>query len=106
MNSGVYKLTCETCNKVYIGQTGRTFETRMKEHERSYRDKTSDSTFSKHCLDFNHKFNNNFKILHIQDKSKKLNLLESLQINKFSKQGIILNEQVDFNNSPLLNLEL
>lgn len=104
--SGVYKLTCEDCKKVYIGQTGRSFETRIKEHERSYNAKKTDSTFSNHCLESNHSFNNKFEILHVQNKSKKLNLLESLEINKFNKLGIILNDQIDVNNSPLLNLKL
>ena len=34
--SGVYKLECGTCDKVYIGQTGRTFRERRQEHFRSY----------------------------------------------------------------------
>ena len=30
----VYKIPCKTCNKSYIGETGRTLETRLKEHKR------------------------------------------------------------------------
>lgn len=30
--SGVYKLTCDSCPSFYIGQTGRSFRTRFKEH--------------------------------------------------------------------------
>jgi hypothetical protein len=30
-NSGIYKLTCNTCQGVYIGQTGVTIDTRYKE---------------------------------------------------------------------------
>jgi hypothetical protein len=29
---GVYKLNCNSCHKAYIGQTGRNFKTRFKEH--------------------------------------------------------------------------
>ena len=28
----VYKLPCEDCDKIYIGETGRSLQTRMKEH--------------------------------------------------------------------------
>ena len=31
----VYRIPCGTCTKVYIGQTGRTLEHRLKEHRRA-----------------------------------------------------------------------
>ena len=34
--AGVYRIPCE-CSKVYIGETGRNLETRLKEHKTSYR---------------------------------------------------------------------
>jgi hypothetical protein len=30
--SGIYKINCSDCNRYYIGQTGRNFQTRFKEH--------------------------------------------------------------------------
>ena len=33
-----------------------------------------------------------------------LNLLEILEINKNKNNGLLINEQIDLNNSPLLNL--
>ena len=35
----VYKIPCSSCPRVYIGQTGRTLGQRVKEHQRSVRDK-------------------------------------------------------------------
>ena len=32
--SGIYKLKCNTCNKIYVGQSGRGIDTRYKEHIR------------------------------------------------------------------------
>ncbi|XP_025833591.1 uncharacterized protein LOC112905418, partial [Agrilus planipennis] len=32
LKSGVYKLTYNKCNSIYIGQTGRTFKDRINEH--------------------------------------------------------------------------
>ncbi len=34
-NGVVYEIPCGTCNKVYVGQSGRTLEHSMKEHQRS-----------------------------------------------------------------------
>lgn len=103
--SGVYQLTCADCPKTYIGQTGRCFKTRINEHRKSFINQKTDSTFANHLINENHNFNPNFKILHIENKSMKLNLLESMEINKLKKKtDIILNDQIDTNNSPLLNL--
>ena len=33
--SGVYEINCEDCEAVYIGQTGRSLEKRLKEHRNS-----------------------------------------------------------------------
>ena len=35
----MYKIPCSSCPRVYIGQTGRTLGQRVKEHQRSVRDK-------------------------------------------------------------------
>jgi hypothetical protein len=36
-NSGIYKFKCLTCHSLYIGQTGRNFRARYKEHIREIR---------------------------------------------------------------------
>lgn len=105
--SGVYKLTCSECNSVYIGQTGRNFETRYQEHFRSFRLKHSNSTFANHIIDCNHRFPkmDQLKILHTCEKGQKLNLLEALEIDKHRRDSEVnlLNEQTDLS-LPLLTL--
>lgn len=103
-NSGVYMLTCNDCPRVYVEQTGRSFDDRLKEHHRSFRLRNNNSTYANHLLENNHNFNPDFKILHVQNKSRKLNLLECLEINKYNKLGLLLNDQTEVNNSPLLNI--
>ena len=103
--SGVYELQCGTCDKIYIGQTGRSFKERIDEHSRSYRLKNRKSNFANHFLDNpNHIYTDDFKLLHTVDKGLKLNALESLEINKRKFGDVLLNDQVDLNSSPLLNL--
>ena len=83
--SGVYKLNCNDCPKTYIGQTGRCFRKRLKEHYSSYINKKLDSNYGIHLPESKHNFNHDFQILHIQNKGQKLNLLEALEINKLKK---------------------
>ena len=66
--SGVYKLKCNECNSWCIGQTGRNFETRFKEHNACFRLKKRTSNFANHFLDSKHNFPdiNNLQILHLK----------------------------------------
>lgn len=101
---GVYKLTCGSCPKIYIGQTGRTFKQRFLEHRNSFINQKSNSAFADHLIQENHDFCNDFEIMHVQNKGPKLNFLESLEINKYKNSDILTNNQIDLNCSPLLNL--
>ena len=102
--SGVYQLNCGSCNKIYIGQTGRAFKERIVDHSRSFRLEDGKSEYAEHVLLENHIFDDNFEILHVSNKGLKLNALESLEINKRKFDNILLNDQLDLNSSPLLNL--
>lgn len=103
-NSGIYSLTCGTCGGVYIGQTGRKFKTRIKEHITDWKKKTERSTFAEHLNSNGHNFDpdKNIKYLHILPKSKKMDALEALEINRHKKCGILLNDQTCLSNSILL----
>jgi hypothetical protein len=57
---GVYRIPCE-CGKVYIGQTGRSVDIRIKEHQRHIRlDHPDKSAVAEHSIDQGHriKFHN------------------------------------------------
>ena len=84
----------------YIGQTGRCFRKRLKEHYFSFINKKLDSNYGIHLQESKHNFNQDFQILHIQNKGQKLNLLEALEINKLQNSQFLLNHQLDLNNSP------
>ena len=63
--SGVYSLSCGSCPKRYIGQTGRIFDKRINEHKKSFLLNKNDSYFANHLISENHNFNSYFYILHI-----------------------------------------
>jgi hypothetical protein len=73
----------------YIGQTGRNFRTRFKEHIRDIRFNKDNSKFAQHILNTQHKYgpiNKTMDILHIEKKSQKLNTLERFEIYKLTKE--------------------
>lgn len=103
--SGVYRLRCGECAGVYIGQTGRSFETRRSEHLRSFRLKKTDSSFANHLLETGHQPNKDMEVLHIISKGQKLNCWEALEIHKTKKSSdIILNDQTETFFSSLFNI--
>ena len=67
--SSIYRLKCSECNSIYIGQTGRNFETRYSEHLRSFKFKKTDSTFSNYLIENKHKFPdiNNMDVLYCRN---------------------------------------
>ena len=53
--AGVYKIPCE-CGKVYIGETGRDMDTRLKEHKTSFRlSEWEKSAIVKHAQQHDHR---------------------------------------------------
>ena len=51
----IYKVPCQDCNKVYIGETGRRFGTRLNEHKRHCKLLQPDkSTIAEHAIGENH----------------------------------------------------
>lgn len=98
--TGVYELSCGTCEKTYIGRTYRNFNTRIKEHIAAYRNRHMDkSNFADHLLTSNHIYDDNIKILHQETDKRKIDILEEIEILK--NQNKIVNTQINITTSPL-----
>ena len=107
--SGVYKLLCNDCNGVYVGQTGRNFDIRYREHVAAYRNGHPEkSHFAKHLIDTGHSLSdsNTYNIIHCSDKGFRLSVLEQLEIlkHKHNNTYTLLNDQTNLVQSPLLNI--
>ena len=50
----VNQVPCASCPEVYVGQTGRTLEHRLKEHKRALTSGTTISAIAEHALNTNH----------------------------------------------------
>lgn len=107
LNSGIYKLKCKNCPKVYIGQTQRNFKTRYKEHVSDFTYNRNRSKFAQHLIDENHDLSNINSTLSILKtlNSPVILTAEQFYITKEQNQGNpLLNEQTPNTNNPLFNL--
>jgi hypothetical protein len=69
--AGIYRLKCIDCQKVYIGQTGRSLTIRYKEHIRSIRYNREDSGHATHILNNIHRYAKIEDIMERIDQGKK-----------------------------------
>ncbi|XP_046492442.2 uncharacterized protein [Neodiprion pinetum] len=78
----VYKIPCNDCNQVYIGQTGRHLNTRIREHQRNVHEiEERHTALTKHSIDKQHTFNyDNTNILCEEHNYYKRLLLEMCNI--------------------------
>jgi hypothetical protein len=93
--SGVYKLTCPDCDKVYVGQTGRKFSDRYKEHRYAYRSNNQSYSFARHLNDTAHSFgpiNDIMQVIQCHSKGPHLNTIERFHIHTESSTNNHLNE--------------
>jgi hypothetical protein len=73
--NGVYQLKCANCPLRYVGQTGRTFEVRFKEHIRDITNNGQSSKFAQYILDTTHEYDNienTLEVLYIGKKVERL----------------------------------
>jgi hypothetical protein len=82
--SGIYKITCKTCNKSYVGQTSRILKLRFQEHTRCIKNNDPRSSYAIHTLNCRHKYrniNDNLTLLKRVNKPSLLLPYEQMYIN-------------------------
>jgi len=96
----VYKISCKDCDQVYIGQTKRHLETRMKEHRNNIKNPSGNySVVTEHRLSCNHDFEwDKPEILHMEKNRRKREIAEMFFIKKFKKSNKSINLQKDTDN--------
>ena len=82
----IYKINCSDCDKCYIGETKRWFETRKKEHIRDVKNGDNNATaLSKHTVELGHSIDwKNYVILQIETDYHKRKFIELFYINSLS----------------------
>jgi hypothetical protein len=104
--SGVYELMCDDCEMRYIGQTGRSFKTRMREHRRCFINYDNSSGITRHLNDEHHWCNFDPKVLHVHNKGRKLDFLEHFEIVNCPADFKLCNDHMFPFHSPLLHITL
>jgi hypothetical protein len=97
-------MACKDCELKYIGQTGRTFRTRYKEHIREIKTNGQKSKFAQNILDTTHNYDtieHTMELLHLEKNGKMLNALESYHIYELTKQSLQMNEALTDNHNPI-----
>jgi hypothetical protein len=83
------------CPLKYIGQTGRTFNIRYKEHIHAIRNNNNNSVYSNHILNTGHTYGtikDTMDIIRKGEKGKHLNTLEKYYIHRISKNNLQMND--------------
>ena len=94
--SGIYQLKCNTCNRAYVGQSGRAISLIHKEHLRYIRNNNPISAYAIHILHNRHQFgpaDETLKLLKPWNKGTKTNCWEALYTNIHYKQGLLISER-------------
>jgi ferritin-like metal-binding protein YciE len=83
----MYKLTCQSCHKVYIGQTGRSLKARYKKHLRRIKNNKDNSAFAQHILNTGHQYGPMEQIMEMIEgasKGRTMNIKENFYIYQFN----------------------
>jgi hypothetical protein len=102
--SDVYQLKCLDCYKNYIGQTGRNFKQRYREHINDIRQNKEKSGYSQHILNTGHRYgtiDDTMEILYKNKKGLLLNTVEQFYIYINKKQNSHLNDIYSDNYNPI-----
>jgi hypothetical protein len=94
----IYCIECKDCEKIYIGQTGKEIEIRMKQHEEKYRlGDDQSSTLVEHAKKMNHRFNfEEPNVLAYDSNERKREIKETLFTKKFTHWAL---NEISFNNN-------
>jgi hypothetical protein len=107
--SGIYELTCMTCNKAYVCLTSRNLKQCYKEHTRYIKNNNPQSAYALHILNNQHEYGPIEKTMTHLKPLKNTSLLtpyEQFFIQAFHKSGRLVSEQNPSERNPLLQMAI
>jgi hypothetical protein len=107
--SGIYAMTCNTCNLQYIGQTSRSLRLRYREHIRYIKNNDPKSAYALHILQNRHEYGPIESTMHLLKPIKRPSLLlpyEQLHIVDHYHQGKLIPKQSASDSNPLVRLAI
>jgi len=106
-SSGIYKLKCNICNNVYVGQSGRSINVRHKEHIRYIRTNNPLSAYALHILQNRYEYGttaDTLQLLKTCQKDTRMNVWEALYMQVFNQHKVMITEQQVSDTNPLYEL--
>lgn len=91
MKSGIYKIECNECSEIYIGQTSRNIKTRYEEHESHIKkNRPTKSAVALHVIENQHVCTiENLTLVKQVNNKRKLDAYESIYMHKHN--SILMN---------------
>jgi len=105
--SGINKLKCNTCNNVYVRQSGWSINVRHKEHVGYIRTNNPQSAYALHILQNRHKFEpiiDTLQLLKTCSKGTHMNCWEAFYMQVFHQHKILIAEQQVGDSNPFYEL--
>jgi hypothetical protein len=105
--SGIYQLRCVTCDRVYVGQSGREVRTRYNEHIRYIRNNNPESAYAQHILNTGHEIGPSSQTLQLLKhchKGKIMNCWETFHIQRLHHETGLIPEQSSQELNPLYTI--
>ena len=102
--SGIYEIKCSTCQKKYVGQSGRPITVRHKEHIQYIKNCNPISAYAAHILENRHEFGtaeDTLQLIRPCRKGSRMNQWENLYIQTYRQQGKLIDEQQVSEENPL-----
>ena len=85
---GTYYINCNNCTSRYFGETGRNLKTRVKEHQRCFRNADESNALFLHSRDTGHSINwNSSKVIFNSDNYVKRRIVESALIKEHNNMN-------------------
>ena len=105
ITSGVYEIPCKTCDKVYVGETGRDLKTRTREHKYDIKTANENNAMFVHTRDFDHPIDfEKAKIVYPSNSIRRRHIIESALIDKHKSNNQCVNLNRGFSpNNPLVS---
>ena len=103
----MYKITCKTSHKAYVGQTSRNLKSRFREQIQNIKNKDTRSVYALHILHCRHEYGNIDDTMTLLKQTKTPTLLfpyEQMYIQSFHHNNELIPEQHLNEHNPMFDL--
>jgi len=105
--SGIYRLTCNTCNQAYIGQTDEMINIRYKEHTIYIKTNNPQSAYALHILNNRHEYGpqeETMQLVKTCTKVKHMNSWEAMYFQEYHRKGMLVTQQQPDDHNVLFDI--